>query len=160
MTIVLFYKRMPFWDFLITLHSGPGQKPITKHTTLRKLTGTVSRSHSTVIMQQSKVIVWSICLFSWIGRLTETYIIFHQLHTGSFPWHWICMNTNANSQHECTSTKDIWFKGGSTPPEMWHYGWCVENEPNYRSILMGNISPHRKKIMVIILCSCNITSTV
>lgn len=122
--------------------------------------GTTSRSHSQVIMQQSKVIMWSICLFSSIGRLTQIYTIFHQHHTGNFPWHWICMNTNANSQHECASTKDIWLKAGFTSPEMWHHGWCVENEPNYRSTLMGNISPQQNKKKVIILCSCNITPTV
>lgn len=57
--------------------------------------------------------MWFIWTFSSTGRFTQRYIILHEHHTSSFPLHWICMNTNANSQHECASTKDIWLKGGN-----------------------------------------------
>lgn len=83
-----------------------------------------------MIIKQSKVIMRSICLFASYCTSTTPAVSL------CIEYVWI---KNANFRH--TSTEDILLKAASTSPEMWHRGWCVENESNHGSILMGNISP-------------------
>lgn len=116
---------------------------ITKHTIFRHLLETVSKSYSERITAELKVIMWFICLFSLSWSTHRNASCEHQ-HS-SFSLHWICMTPNANSQHECASTKDIWLNVGSTSPQMWYNGWLCRKWVHLQEHIDRNISIKQKK---------------
>lgn len=104
-------------------------------------------------VKQSEVITASICPFPSCRKASRC--------ANTTPAVCLCVEyVWTNSQHEHASTEDVFVERRHPHRrEMWHRGWCVENESNYGSILMGPyfspVGGGKKKL--IILCLCNIT---